>query len=80
MKYKKCRLVCGLMICSLVMTGVTACSTSGSADGTESAAEAETTTGENTFAYTDGTETELVSTTVMASVDSVDGKIGRAHV
>ena len=74
MRYKKCKLVCGLMICSLMMTGVTACGTSSSADSsTEASAQTETSTGENTFEYTDGTEEELTSTTVMAKVDSVDG-------
>lgn len=74
MRYKKCKLVCGLMICSLMMTGVTACGTSSSADSsTEASAQTETSTGENTFEYTDGTEEEPTSTTVMAKVDSVDG-------
>ena len=74
MRYKKCKLVCGLMICSLMMTGVTACGTSSSANSsTEASAQTETSTGENTFEYTDGTEEEPTSTTVMAKVDSVDG-------
>ena len=81
MKYKKCKLVCGLMICSLVMTGITACGTSSSAESstqtgsanTATSAQSSTSTGENTFAYTDGTEEELTSTTVMAKADSVDG-------
>lgn len=69
MRYKKCKLVCGLMVCALMMTSVTACGT----NTTESSTETESTTEANTFAYTDGTEEELVSTTVMAKVDSVDG-------
>lgn len=69
MRYKKCKLVCGLMVCVLMMTSVTACGT----NTTESSTETESTTEANTFAYTDGTEEELVSTTVMAKVDSVDG-------
>lgn len=68
MKYKKCKLVCGLMVCALMMTSVTACGT----NTTDNSTEAESTTGTNTFAYTDGTEEELVSTTVTAKVDSVD--------
>ena len=70
MRYKKCKLVCGLMVCALMMTSVTACGT----NTIESSTETESTTEANTFAYTDGTEEELVSTTVMAKVDSVDGK------
>ena len=69
MRYKKCKLVCGLMVCALMMTSVTACGT----NTIESSTETESTTEANTFAYTDGTEEELVSTTVMAKVDSVDG-------
>lgn len=69
MRYKKCKLVCGLMVCALMMTSVTACGT----NTTESSTETESTTEANTFAYTDGTEEEPVSTTVMAKVDSVDG-------
>lgn len=69
MRYKKCKLVYGLMVCALMMTSVTACGT----NTTESSTETESTTEANTFAYTDGTEEELVSTTVMAKVDSVDG-------
>lgn len=69
MRYKKCKLVCGLMVCALMMTSVIACGT----NTTESSTETESTTEANTFAYTDGTEEELVSTTVMAKVDSVDG-------
>ena len=69
MRYKKCKLVCGLMVCALMMTSVTACGT----NTTESSTETESTTEANTFSYTDGTEEELVSTTVMAKVDSVDG-------
>ena len=57
------------MVCALMMTSVTACGT----NTTESSTETESTTEANTFAYTDGTEEELVSTTVMAKVDSVDG-------
>ena len=69
MRYKKCKLVCGLMVCALMMTSVTACGT----NTIESSTETESTTEANTIAYTDGTEEELVSTTVMAKVDSVDG-------
>ena len=69
MRYKKCKLVCGLMVCALMMTSITACGT----NTTESSTETESTAEANTFAYTDGTEEELVSTTVMAKVDSVDG-------
>lgn len=69
MRYKKCKLVCGLMVCALMMTSVTACGT----NTTESSTETESTTEANTFAYTDGTEEEPVSTTVMVKVDSVDG-------
>lgn len=69
MRYKKCKLVCGLMVCALMMTSVTACGT----NTIESSTETESMTEANTFAYTDGTEEELVSTTVMAKVDSVDG-------
>lgn len=69
MRYKKCKLVCGLMVCALMMTSVTACGT----NTIESSTETESTTEANTFAYTDGTEEQLVSTTVMAKVDSVDG-------
>ena len=69
MRYKKYKLLCGLMACTLMMTGVTACET----NATESSTEAESTTEVNTFAYTDGTEGALISTTVMAKVDSVDG-------
>lgn len=69
MRYKKCKLVCGLMVCALMMTSVTACGT----NTTESSTETESTTEANTFAYTDGTEEEPVSTTVMAKADSVDG-------
>ena len=71
MRYKKCKLVCGLLITSLMLTGVTACGTSST--NTEVSTETESTTEANTFAYTDGTEEELVSTTVMAKADSVDG-------
>lgn len=69
MRYKKCKLVCGLMVCALMMTSVTACGT----NTIESSTETESMTEANTFAYTDGAEEELVSTTVMAKVDSVDG-------
>lgn len=69
MRYKKCKLVCGLMVWALMMTSVTACGT----NTIESSTETESMTEANTFAYTDGTEEELVSTTVMAKVDSVDG-------
>ena len=71
MRYKKCKLVCGLMVCVLMMTSVTACGT----NTTESSTETESTTEANTFAYTDGIEEEPVSTTVMAKVDSVDGNV-----
>ena len=69
MRYKRCKLVCGLMVWALMMTSVTACGT----NTIESSTETESMTEANTFAYTDGTEEELVSTTVMAKVDSVDG-------
>lgn len=72
MRNKTCKLVCGLLITSLMLTGVTACGTSGT-ESEVSTEAAESTTEENTFAYTDGTEDELVSTTVTARVDSVDG-------
>lgn len=75
MRYHKCGLVCGLMVASLMMTAVTGCG----ADSSQSAqtevegTEAEKTVSENTFAYTDGTEEELISTTLMGKVGSISG-------
>ena len=69
MRYKKCKLVCGLMVCALMMTSVTACGI----NTIESSTETESMTEANPFADTDGTDEEVVSTTGMAKVDSVDG-------
>lgn len=68
MKYRKTKLICGLVISAMVMTSFTACGTS---QKEESSAEAEKTA--NTFVYTDGTEEDTVSTTVTGTVQSVDG-------
>ncbi len=83
MKYKKCKLVCGLLIGSLTIVGVTACGTTGTDNGTASeAAEAESssddndgteTSGTNEFSYTDEETEAPASTTIMARVESVDG-------
>ena len=78
MKYKKCKLMCGLMVVSLAAASLTACGSTGSAenvtvedatiDGTT-----KNTTEENTFAYEEESEEELKDTTVMGIVQSVDG-------
>ncbi|MCR5271363.1 MAG: hypothetical protein K6E13_00060 [Lachnospiraceae bacterium] len=81
MQNKKIKLVCGIMIATLAMTSLAACSTGTSSDSaveTEtsetSADSTEVTTGDNTFEYTDGSDTsELAGTTVTASVTAVDG-------
>ena len=67
MKYRKTKLICGLVISAMVMTSFTACGTS---QKEESSTEAEKTA--NTFVYTDGTEEDTVSTTVTGTVQSVD--------
>lgn len=72
MKYRKCQLLCGLLITTLLITPITGCSKS--TDNTsEDGVATESVNGENTFAYTDGTEEELVSTIVMGIVESTDG-------
>ena len=83
MKYKKCKLVCGLLIGSLTIAGMTACGTTGTDTGTTSeAADTESASagndgteasGANEFSYTDEETEALTSTTLMARVESVDG-------
>ncbi len=67
MRYRKIRLLCGLVMVSAAMLATAGCSQT--ADTTESQ---ESAASENTFAYTDGTEEELVSTTLTGTVESVD--------
>ena len=69
MKYQKSRILCGLMIGAMMVSSVTACSTTNNKE--ESATEAGTLA--NTFAYTDGTDEDTVSTTVTGTVTAVDG-------
>ncbi len=83
MKYKKCKLVCGLLIGSLTIAGMTACGTTGTDTGTTSeAADTESASagndgteasGANEFSYTDEETEAPTSTTLMARVESVDG-------
>lgn len=83
MKYKKCKLVCGLLIGSLTIAGMTACGTAGAdteatseaADTSNSSAAEEGTeaSGTNEFSYTDEETETPTSTTLMARVESVDG-------
>lgn len=69
MKYRKAKLVCGILVCSLAMTTITACSL-----GDDSATEESA--GINTFAYEeDANEEDPVSTTVSATVESVDDNV-----
>ncbi len=81
MHYKKYRKICGVVMSACLILGTAACGTTSNTTDTENitgvtseekTAGSETTaTGENTFIYTDDTEEELVSTTVMAMVESI---------
>lgn len=73
MNYKRCKMVCGIMICSLMITSVTACGTAANDNSTATRTEITSTSEGNTFTYTDSEEDAPVSTTVMAKVDSVSG-------
>ncbi len=73
MNYKRCKMVCGIMICSLMITSVTACGTAANDNSTATGTEVTSTSEGNTFTYTDSEEDAPVSTTVMAKVDSVSG-------
>ena len=73
MNYKRCKMVCGIMICSLMITSVTACGTAANDNSTATGTEITSTSEGNTFTYTDSEEDAPVSTTVMAKVDSVSG-------
>ncbi|MCD8363823.1 MAG: hypothetical protein LUC98_12860 [Lachnospiraceae bacterium] len=69
MRYRRIRLLCGLVMVSAAMLATAGCSQTAT-DTTESQ---ESTASENIFAYTDDTEEELVSTTLTGMVESVDG-------
>ena len=77
MHYKKYRKIGGVVMSACLMLSMTACGTSANTadtnNTTEAASETKEEAGENTFTYTDDTEGELVSTTVMAMVESVSG-------
>jgi hypothetical protein len=70
MKCKKYQMAGGLLVAALAVTAVTGC---GNSTATENTTEVESSQNTNTFAYTDGTEGTLVSTTIMARVESIDG-------
>ncbi|MCD8196732.1 MAG: hypothetical protein LUE24_06160 [Lachnospiraceae bacterium] len=70
MRYRKIRLLCGLVMVSAAMLATAGCSQT-TTDTIES--QTESAVSENTFAYTDDTEEELVSTTLTGTVESVDG-------
>ncbi len=70
MRYRKIRLLCGLVMVSAAMLATAGCSQTAT-DTTES--QTESAVSENTFVYTDDTEEELVSTTLTGTVESVDG-------
>ena len=72
MKYQKCRLLCGLVIATLVFAPVAGCSKSTDTDS-ETVESVEENKGENSFVYTDDTEAELADTSIMGIVESVDG-------
>lgn len=73
MNYKRCKMVCGIMICSLMITSVTACGTAANDNSTVTGTEVTSTSEGNSFTYTNSEEDVPVSTTVMAKVDRVSG-------
>lgn len=75
MKNKKCRMICGLVIGTLMLTAGAGCGNA-SAEKTETAAvsEEEKPSSDNSFVYEDKEKEAPVSTTVMGKVVSVSGE------
>lgn len=75
MKNKKCRMICGLVIGTLMLTAGAGCGNA-SAEKTETAAvsEEEKASSDNSFVYEDKEKEAPVSTTVMGKVVSVSGE------
>lgn len=77
MHYKKYQKICGAVMSVCLMLSIAACSSTSNTTDTENTTEVTTetgeavVTGENTFSYTDDTEAECVSMTVMAMVESI---------